>query len=84
MSYTRISKAGQDATKLILQEIKDGILLLPTEISLQKIGKAIHATPQVVGMSYDEYICKPLAAKGIATRKCGKPVFIQLTTRGSK
>ena len=81
MSHTRLSTAGQDATKLILQQINDGILILPTEIALQQIGKLIHATPQVVGMSYDGYICNPLAAKGIASRKCGSPVRIQLSKK---
>ncbi|MBI4807482.1 MAG: hypothetical protein HY799_00815 [Nitrosomonadales bacterium] len=78
MSHTRISTAGQDSIKLILQQVNDGILVLPTEITLQQIGKFIQATPQVVGMSYDDYIRKPLAAKGIASRKCGSPVRIQL------
>lgn len=81
MFYTPISTAGQDATKLILQQINDGILSLPTEITLQQIGKLIQATPQVVGSSYDDYICKPLAAKGIVSRKCGTPVRIQLSRK---
>ena len=81
MSHTRISTAGQDATKLSLQQITDGILSLPTEITLQQIGKFIQATPQVVGMSYDDYVCKPLAAKGISSRKCGTPVRIYLSKK---
>lgn len=81
MSHTRISTAGQDATKLILQQLNEGILSLPTEISLQQIGKLIHATPQVVGMAYDDYIRKPLAAKSITSRKCGSPVCIQLSKK---
>ena len=81
MSHTRISTAGQDATKLIFQQINDGILSLPTEITLQQIGKLIHATPQVVGMAYDNYICIPLAAKGIVSRKCGTPVRIELSSK---
>lgn len=81
MSDTRISTAGQDATKIILEQLNAGILILPTEISLNQIGKLIHATPQVVGMAYDPYIQKTLAAKGISTRKCGSPVRIQLSKK---
>lgn len=81
MPHTRVSTAGQDATKYILQEINNGNLILPREITLQQIAKFIQTTPQVVGTAYDDYIRKPLAAKGISSRKCGTPVCIQLSRK---
>ncbi len=73
-----LSQAGQDAVEFILNQIESGVMLLPTEIDLERIGKSIGVSNQVLGSAFKDYIEKPLAAKGIAARKCGVPRRIQL------
>jgi hypothetical protein len=73
------SQAGQEAVKFIFNQINEGIVTFPTEITLETIYKNTGASVQCIGGAFDKYIKLPLAVKGYIARKCGSPVRIQLS-----
>lgn len=78
----RLSHTGSKASTFLLKEIHAKRLILPTEASLKYIGEEIGCTPQSVGSAYPDFIEPVLLANGIVSRKCGKPVVLQLHCKG--
>ncbi|WP_445397940.1 hypothetical protein [Zobellella sp. An-6] len=78
-----LSDDGAKIVRVILKELEDGTRTLPAEISLKHLESETGVRVQNIGMAFDTYINKPLAAKGILARKCGSPVRIQLESKNT-
>lgn len=72
------SDCGIEVTEYVLGLLTKKLLVLPTEIFLSQISKKTGYAPQIIGMAFDDYIEKKLKANGIAARKAGSPVRLQL------
>ena len=75
----RLSDVGQKVAKYILFEVQKKQLVLPTELSLKRLEEELGCRVQSIGMAHDDYIQPILKGNNIASRKCGKPVVMQLS-----
>ena len=73
------SECGIEIVKLILNAIDNKHVQMPTEFPLNYLQSQTGYTAQLIGSSFDYYINKPLLLKGISSRKCGKPMRIQIS-----
>lgn len=78
----RISDCGKTVTDYIINEYRENLITLPTELSLQFLEKKLGCRAQSIGMAYEDgYITKVLDANGILSEKCGIPRRLMLSAK---
>jgi hypothetical protein len=72
---------GAKVVDFILNQLRDGLRVPPTEISLKYIEEETGVRPQNTGMAFDSHIKSPLNEAGYVAVKQGTPVRIRLTRK---
>lgn len=80
----RLTDCGEKVVIVILDAIRKNHVVLPAEMSLQRLEELSGCRAQSIGMSFDDSIKQALLKSGIKARKCGRPVVLQLSKSSRK